>query len=223
MEIKICGITNAHDALFAASLGVDALGFIFYPASLRYISPKQAKEIIQLLPQNICTVGVFVNEELPTIKEIEKFCHLDYLQFHGKESKEFCRLFPKGKIIKAISPEKAEDLENLRDFPAQAILVDAQKGADGNSTGKTAPWELAKSIKDHHPLILAGGLREDNIVDAIRAVSPDAVDINSGVEVAPGKKDLGKMERIIRMIRELEISKKKKIFVESRKHEDATR
>lgn len=201
IEIKICGITNEEDALFAAESGVDALGFIFYRKSPRYIAPEQAKEIIAKIPQGIATVGVFVNESVEVVKEIIASCHLTLVQFHGDESRGYCRQFPPASIIKAFSPRREDDLDRINGYPAGAVLVDTYEPGRYGGTGRTSNWTLAAAIATMHPLILSGGLREDNICDAINAVSPRAVDINSGVEASPGKKDRRKVREIIKIVR----------------------
>jgi phosphoribosylanthranilate isomerase len=212
-EIKICGITNREDALAASACGVDALGFIFYLASPRYISPLDAQAIISRLPPDIIKVGVFVNHDVAEVKRIKAFCGIDVLQLHGDESPEYCRHFPASLLIKAISPQKDDDLKKLGRYEVRAFHVDARDGKRYGGTGLTSAWDLAARIKTIYPLVLSGGLNEGNIREAIAAVSPDAVDINSGIESAPGKKDHGKMARIINIIRDQGgASSEKKIF-----------
>ncbi|HPQ42692.1 MAG TPA: phosphoribosylanthranilate isomerase [Syntrophales bacterium] len=201
MEIKICGITSLDDAMAACEAGADALGFIFYQRSPRYLSPKRAREIIGKLPQEVAKVGVFVNDQPERIEHISGICGLDFLQFHGDETPRFCSRFPAATVIKALSPQSAADLEQLTDYPVRAILVDAVAPGLYGGTGKISNWGLAGTIGETHPLILSGGLNSSNIEDAITAVSPRAVDINSGVESSPGKKDHDKVREIIRIIR----------------------
>jgi phosphoribosylanthranilate isomerase len=219
--IKICGITRLEDAIFIARCGADALGFIFYPKSPRYITPQQAKKIIDELPVHhqgqdpiaarspimspnpgrITTIGVFVNEDSEIVQEIASFCALDLLQLHGGESAAYCRHFPPERIIKAVALRTADDLRQIRDFPCRAILVDAYAPQRHGGTGRTANWELAAQAKNAAPLILSGGLHAGNIRKALAAVKPDAVDINSGVETSPGVKDHNKIREIIGLIR----------------------
>ncbi|MDO9528259.1 MAG: phosphoribosylanthranilate isomerase [Syntrophales bacterium] len=196
-EIKICGMTNAADAMNAAQCGADALGFIFYPKSPRYILPEAARKIIDKLPRNVCKVGVFVNHEAKVIKEIVEVCGLDFIQLHGDESPRYCREFPKSILIKAIS----EQTSQLSDYSVRAILIDACHPELYGGTGKKSDWDLAVAVKEHCPLILSGGLNLGNIEEALRIVSPDAVDINSGVEMLPGKKDSEKVRKIIEIVR----------------------
>jgi phosphoribosylanthranilate isomerase len=200
-EIKICGITRLEDALCAAACGADAVGFIFHPASPRYITPERARAIIAKLPEGIATVGVFVNRKREVVEQTAETCGLDLIQLHGDESPEYCRLFPPQRVIKAVSPRTAEELRALDVYEVRAFLVDARDAGRYGGTGKRADWELAVALKKTHPLILAGGLDPGNIEEALAAVAPHAVDINSGCELAPGIKDHDRIRRIVGMIR----------------------
>lgn len=214
-EIKICGMTNIEDARFAAESGVDALGFIFYPKSPRYVQPKTAWDIIRKLPPEVAKTGVFVNHDTQDIKEIMEYCGLNFIQLHGNESPEYCRYFPESVIIKALSPRTEEDLNILEEYQARAILVDTYAPEKHGGTGKISNWELAVKIRKRRPLILSGGLNPDNIEDAIKKVLPHAVDINSGVEKIPGKKDHGLVMKIINLVRQCDTvhdNKQMKIF-----------
>jgi phosphoribosylanthranilate isomerase len=201
-EIKICGITNLDDALAAYESGADALGFIFYPTSSRYVSPEKAKKIIENIPGEITRVGVFVNHRADEIKKIVEFCNLNLVQLHGNETPKYCRQFPVSTLIKAFSPRTESDLQTLKDYPVRAILVDTYDPKLYGGTGKTSNWELASKIRESHPLILSGGLNIDNIMEAIETVHPNAVDINSGVETSPGRKDHNKIRKIIEIARQ---------------------
>ena len=211
-EIKICGITDLGDALVACEAGADALGFIFYPKSPRCMSPHRAREIIATLPRAVAAVGVFVNDDPERIEDIAEVCGLDLLQLHGDETPEFCRRFPAAMVIKALSPRTAADLEEIADYPVRAILVDAFAPGLYGGTGKTSNWDLAKTIGESVPLILSGGLNSSNIQAAIASVSPRAVDINSGVESSPGRKDHDSVREIIGMIRRSVGGKEDSIF-----------
>jgi len=189
MEIKICGITNLKDAISVSKSGVDAIGFIFYCKSPRYISPETAREIIKYLPQDLCKVGVFVNQDPRDVKDIFSLCGLTMIQLHGDESPEYCRQFDADTLIKAISFRSQKNLRVLQEYPVRAILLDASEPGYYGGTGKTSNWDLAASVKKTHDLILAGGLNVSNINEAIMTVSPHAVDVNSGVEISPGRKD----------------------------------
>jgi phosphoribosylanthranilate isomerase len=199
-EIKICGITNIEDASWAVARGADALGFIFHPKSPRYVTPERAKEIIEKLPHGITKVGVFVNHDAKEVKKIMTLCSLDMVQLHGAESPAFCREFSRSQVIKAIALRGEDDLAPLREYAVRAMLVDAFDPQRPGGTGEKADWSLAARVKELHPLILAGGLTMANIQEAIKAVSPDAVDINSGVESAPGRKDHAKVKEIIELV-----------------------
>lgn len=200
-QIKICGITNINDALCAATCGADAIGFIFHPASPRYVTPEQAKAIIAALPAKLVKVGVFVNRDAGEVARISGECGLDLIQLHGDESPEYCRQFPAGRIIKAVSPRTPEELRALDAYEVRAFLADFREPDRYGGTGKQADWTLAATLGRERPLILAGGLMEENIAEAIAAVAPKAVDINSGIERAPGVKDHDRMQRIVTIIR----------------------
>ena len=201
-EIKICGITNLDDALVVAESGADALGFIFYSKSPRYVSPEKAKEIIENLPREITRVGVFVNHRAKEVKEIVGFCGLNLVQLHGNETPEYCRQFTASIVIKAFSPKTENDLHILKDYPVSAVLLDTFDPKLYGGTGKTSSWELVSMIKKSHPLILSGGLNINNITEAMETVHPDAIDINSGVESSPGEKDHDKVRKIIELMRQ---------------------
>ncbi|MGB5217602.1 MAG: phosphoribosylanthranilate isomerase [Smithella sp.] len=207
-EVKICGITNQEDALCAIQCGAAALGFIFYPPSSRYIKPDEAKKIISSLPEQIVRVGVFVNEASVDIKRMLEFCKLDMLQLHGDESAEFCREFPASRIIKAVELKNEDDLNQAFQYDVTAILLDSRHAGLYGGTGKQSNWEMACRIKDKKLLILSGGLNEGNIVEALQRVAPAALDINSGVEMSPGKKDHAKLKKIFNMIKEADTATK---------------
>ncbi|MBP1710224.1 MAG: n-(5-phosphoribosyl)anthranilate isomerase [Deltaproteobacteria bacterium] len=198
MQVKICGITNIEDALCATENGAAAVGFIFYPPSPRYIDPQRAGEIIDRLPQHLVKVGVFVNSKEQEVHRIYDDCRLDMIQFHGDESPEFCRQFTGDRVIKALELKNEEDLKKGDLYDVAAILVDSRHAGLYGGTGKTSNWMLARHISQ--PLILSGGLKEENIHDALRVVNPAALDINSGVESSPGKKDHAKIARIMQII-----------------------
>ncbi len=200
-EIKICGITNRDDALFAASCGAHALGFIFYAKSPRSIAPEKAKEIIEALPANVARIGVFVNQGYDEIERIRALCSLDMVQLHGDESPEFCGGFPQSIVIKAFAPRTMDDLRIIERYPEAAVLIDARAPGLYGGTGTTPDWNLARQAATLRPLILAGGLNPGNIEAALASVSPAAVDLNSGVETAPGKKNHQKIRAAIDLIR----------------------
>ena len=215
-QVKICGITHLDDALCAAENGAAALGFIFYPPSPRYIEPQKARAIIDKLPQNLVKIGVFVNETTEEVMRIFDYCGLDMLQLHGNESPDYCRQFPTHRLIKALALKDEEDLKNASAFDVSAILVDSHHAGLYGGTGKTANWELAGRISK--PLILSGGLNENNIIEALQKIHPDALDINSGVEERPGKKDCAKIIRIMEIIKKQKNENEIPIIFTSRKN-----
>lgn len=200
-EIKICGITNGDDAACAADNGVNALGFIFYRESPRYVSPGDAAKIIRNLPSEVTTVGVFVNHDVRDVRGIAEACPLDMIQLHGDEPPEYAVALSDYPIIRAIAPQCGDDCAVLEAYPAGAVLVDAYHRRLYGGTGKEADWDVALLIKERHPLILSGGLHPGNLEDALRRVGPRAVDVNSGCEASPGKKDHDKIREITEIVR----------------------
>jgi phosphoribosylanthranilate isomerase len=199
-EIKVCGITNPEDAIAAVESGAHALGFIFYRKSPRYVSPENAAEIIRNLPERVTKVGVFVNHDSEEVKEVADYCLLDMIQLHGDETPEYAGELSEYAVIKAVALRSEDDVSGLKRYPVRAILVDAYDPRLYGGTGKTAHWEAALRIKEEYPLILSGGLHAGNIEEALRRVSPQAVDVNSGCEQVPGKKDHDKMRKIIEIV-----------------------
>ncbi len=199
-KTKICGITNHQDALAAANLGVDALGFIFYKASPRYIKPEAARNIIKSLPPFISTVGVFVDEEADTIREIMRDCNLHLVQLHGHETPAFCQKFS-GRVIKAIRIKDKLSLIDIDKYPVVALLLDTYVSHKVGGTGEVFNWELALTAQKYARIILAGGLDPENIQQAIKTVRPYAVDVCSGVEEEPGIKDLKKLQELVEKVR----------------------
>ncbi|MCX7918536.1 MAG: phosphoribosylanthranilate isomerase [bacterium] len=201
IKIKICGITNLADAEKAVELGADALGFIF-SKSPRRIDAEIATEIIKQLPPFITTVGVFVNESAEVVKHIASVCRLNVLQFHGDELPEYCSQFGR-KVIKSFRVKNPDDLSMLPGYKGivSAYLLDSRVKGKRGGTGETFDWELAKIALPYGRVILAGGLTPENVAEAIQAVNPYAVDVSTGVESSPGKKDFEKMRRFIEAVR----------------------
>lgn len=204
IKVKICGITSHEDALLAASLGADALGFVFAP-SPRQVRPELARDIVNGLPPLIKTVGVFVNESQENIREIVHYCGIDLIQLHGEESPDLAEsLMPRS--VKAL---RVRDRETLDQIPAycgkvRAILLDAYSAEKRGGTGLTFDWRLALlAIEKGVPVILSGGLNPGNIRDAVLSVRPYGVDVCSGVEMRPGKKNPDLMTDLFRKIREI--------------------
>ena len=199
-RVKICGITNLDDALAAVEFGGDAIGFVFVPNTPRYIEPAKAAEIIARLPPFVTTVGLFVNDSKERIKQIADQCKLSVLQLHGQESPDFCLQFDR-KVIKAFRVKDKESLDALPKYNVSAYLLDTYvKGAMGG-TGVTFDWSLASDAKKYGLVILAGGLNPENVAKAIQQVHPYGVDVSSGVEAEPGKKDHSKLKDFIEAAR----------------------
>lgn len=196
VRIKICGMTNLEDALLCADEGADALGFVFYPRSPRAVSPEAAQEIICQLPPFLTTVGVFVNETAERIAEIAAFCGLDAVQLHGDESPDFCDHMTR-RVVKAFRMREGVE-PPFAAYRADAFLLDAYLEGTPGGTGRRFDWTRARDAKRHGRIILAGGLTLDNLAEAIRVAQPDAVDVSSGVEAAPGKKDPSKVRAFCR-------------------------
>jgi phosphoribosylanthranilate isomerase len=190
MRVKICGITNLEDALLAAELGASALGFIFYPKSPRAIKPEAARQIIAQLPPLVLSVGVFVNEVAALVLEMAEMVRLDWVQLHGDEPPEYCRFLYRN-VMKAIRVKDQSSLDQMKQYQGcvRAFLLDTHKTGQQGGTGESFDWSLAKQAKEYGPIVLAGGLKPENVGAAMREASPQAVDVASGVEASPGKKD----------------------------------
>jgi phosphoribosylanthranilate isomerase len=197
VQVKICGITNLEDAHVAVDCGADALGFVFYPPSPRYVTPAQAVRIIGALPPLVTTVGLFVDVACEVVNETVARCGLDRVQLHGRETPAFCGRISRP-VIKAIRIKDAESLTALPDYVVSAYLLDAYvEGALPGGTGASFAWELAARAKPYGPVILAGGLTPENIQSAIAQVRPYGVDVSSGVERLPGLKDHHRLQQFI--------------------------
>jgi len=205
VKVKICGITNASDALAAVESGADALGFMFYEPSPRRISVPQAVEVIRELPPFIMKVGVFVDAEEDTVMRAIGDCGLTMLQFHGRETPGYCTQF--GLMnMKAFRMRDAESLKELQNYPTDAWLLDAFVADKLGGTGEKFNWELAIEAKKlGRPIFLAGGLTSANVAEAVRTVQPFGVDVSSGVEAAPGKKDHVKVRDFISAAKSVEM------------------
>jgi phosphoribosylanthranilate isomerase len=196
MRVKIDGITNVHDALLAARAGVHALGFVFAP-SPRQVTPEQAAAIVAVLPPFVQTVGVFVDGNVEAVLDR---CPLDAVQFHGDEPPEALARVRGVRRIKAFRVADASDLEPLARYVdvADAFLLDARVAGIAGGTGQTFPWHLALEARRWgRPIILAGGLTSENVAAAIETGKPDAVDVSSGVEASPGRKDPDRVCRFL--------------------------
>ena len=192
VKVKICGITTLDDALMAVDAGADALGFVFHCASPRHIFPEQAARIISQLPPFIQTIGLFVNESPDTVNETASHCGIDIVQLHGEETPECCIAIYR-RIIKAVRIKDITSLDSMQNYPVSAFLLDAWSPVAHGGTGLTFNWNIAELAAQQKRIILAGGLTPENVVKAIRKVRPYAVDVSSGVESSPGKKDRRKV------------------------------
>jgi phosphoribosylanthranilate isomerase len=197
VKVKICGVTSVADGLAAVAAGADMIGLMFYAGSPRHISPATAVEISRALPPFVQRVGVFVNPEAELVMRAIGECGLSLLQFHGDETSEFCTQF--GLMsLKAVRIRDAQSLNQLAGFQTDAVLLDAHSQNGRGGTGETFNWDLAiEAQKFGKPIFLAGGLTPENVGDAVKKVRPFAVDVSSGVESAPGKKDVAKVRAFI--------------------------
>jgi len=202
--VKICGITSAPDALAAVEAGADALGFMFYDKSPRSVSTAAAAEIARQLPAHVARVGVFVDAEEERVLRAIRECGLNLLQFHGDETPEYCLQF--GLMsMKAFRMRDAGSLQALAAYRTDAWLLDAHTPDKPGGTGEQFDWELAvEAVKLGRPVFLAGGLTPENVADAVRKVRPFGVDVSSGVESSPGKKDHEKIRKFIAAVRSSE-------------------
>ncbi len=182
-------------------LGADALGFIFYPKSLRYVNPEAAREIIIQLPPFVTAVGVFVDEDPAVVQDLAAQVGLDWVQLHGSESPDYCRSLGR-RVIKAFRVKDEKSLLELGPYrdAVQAFLLDTYKKGQVGGTGESFDWHLAQQAKAYGRIILAGGLTAANVAQAIEVASPAAVDVASGVEAAPGKKDPAKLRAFFKAV-----------------------
>lgn len=199
MRVKICGITRVEDALAAEAAGADAVGLIFAERSKRYLSPERAKDISDALGPFISKVGVFVNAPLDEVLKTVQTLKLTAAQLHGQEDVDYAtQLRPYIRVIKAVSFHPELDVERLKDFPADAFLVDGLKPG----SGERFDWSRAENIRGLPRFILAGGLTPENVAEAVRTLAPYAVDVASGVEVSPGIKGKSEIQDFVRAAKE---------------------
>lgn len=201
-RVKICGITNWPDARQACAAGASFLGFNFYPESPRYISPARAGKIVSRLPDGIAAVGVFVNETADTIIETARRLKLDFVQLHGEESPELvarvAQYVPVIKAIRVRKPFRTSQLERFKS--ASAFLLDGFDTRARGGTGKTFDWAVARRARHGRTIFLAGGLTPENAAQASKSVRPYALDVCSGVEAKPGKKDAARIAAFMRAV-----------------------
>lgn len=203
VRVKVCGITRSEDAIAAVQCGVDAIGFVFWPHSARYIDPESARRIAEVIPPFICTVGVYVDPDAAWVEETARVAKLNLLQFHGDESPEFCNQFLQP-YIKAIRVKPDTDLLQYaqRYGAAKGLLLDTYAADMPGGTGHAFDWQLIPQQLSL-PLILSGGLNPDNVARAIKQTQPWAVDVSSGVEAAKGIKDEKKIIAFMQGVKQL--------------------
>lgn len=201
--VKICGITNLEDAMFAAAAGADALGFNFYRPGPRYIGPLAAREIIDRLPANVLTVGVFVNEPTPeTVERIASEAGVAGVQLHGDESPDYCRQLSGRYVIKVFKAHDDFEPQQVLDYQVQAIMLDTFDPQMRGGTGRVFDWSVARNTRALVPkFFLAGGLSPENVQGAIEAVGPYGVDACSALEMSPGKKLLERVGAFVKAAR----------------------
>lgn len=203
-KVKICGITNADDAAAAVEAGADALGFNFYRKSSRYIEPALAKQIVAGLPPFVMPVGVFVNEDVTTVRSIMDACGLTIAQLHGDESAAYCEQLARP-VIKALRLKDRASFLTLAEFQGRSgvrgFILDTFSESAYGGTGRVTDWALASEAAKSTTILLAGGLTSANVGEAIRAVHPYGVDVSSGVERVPGRKDHAKIRAFLDAVR----------------------
>lgn len=202
VRVKVCGLTNRDDALCAVDAGADALGFIFYEKSPRYVNPEVVGEIVAELPPFVTPVGVFVNAPEARIDAVVKLAGLRAIQLHGDESPEAC-LGHAVPVIRALRVGPDFNVEQMRPYLVDTFLLDTAKAGKYGGTGETFDWAKAISAKDMGRVVLSGGLTSDNVRLAIQTVTPYAVDVGSGVEAEPGKKDHQKVKQFLKAVQEV--------------------
>ncbi len=203
IHIKICGVTNASDARACVDLGADMIGFNFYAASPRYIEPTIVRGIVDALPARTCAVGVFVDADPAEVRKLAKTAGVRCVQLHGQTTPEWCgELAREFRVIRALSTDTRFQPEHAAAFPHCDVLIDAYHPELRGGTGQTCDWSAARSaVRYTRFLILSGGLNAANVASAIKAVTPHAVDVCSGIESSPGVKDHRALEQFIRSVR----------------------
>jgi len=205
-RIKVCGITDYGDLAHAVSAGVDGLGFIFAEKSSRRIEPEKARELIKAVPPFVDAVGVFVNEDPDIVTDIIKYCGLTMVQLHGQENVDYCRLMPV-RILKSFAVKKDTDGAEMAAYAdvAAGYLLDTYHSSMAGGTGSSFDWNLVEGLHVPGPVLLAGGLGPDNVEEAISVARPFAVDVNSGVEKSPGRKDHQKITALVEAVRRVDL------------------
>ena len=200
-RVKVCGITSPEDALLAAEAGASAIGLVFWPNSPRFVDRATARRIVDVLPSFVLRVGVFVDQSLDMMTRTSEDVGLDIIQLHGSERPEMVACLPR-RALKAIRVGEESVLEQVEQYDGTAILLDTRDGQQPGGTGRSFDWRLAQQVRAKvRFLVLAGGLQADNVAQAIKTVGPDAVDVSSGVESRPGKKDPAKLKAFMEAVR----------------------
>lgn len=201
-KVKICGITNLDDALSCASLGADFLGFVFYQKSPRFIPPDAAASVAAHLPPGVLKVGVFVNEKPQVVRRTAESCGLDFLQFHGDETPAYLKKFKEFRVIRAVRVKGRRSLLGLKDYTPEFFLFDTFAEGRFGGTGEPFDWRLLESLKKLKiPFFVSGGLTPDNVGRLLERIRPYAVDVSSGVEQGPGKKDRALVRKFIEAVK----------------------
>ncbi|MBD2356715.1 phosphoribosylanthranilate isomerase [Tolypothrix sp. FACHB-123] len=207
MRVKICGITQPQQSVAIASLGATALGFICVPTSPRYVTIAQIQAAVAPLPKNIDKIGVFANTSITIVKQTILESGLTSVQLHGNESPEFClklrQALPEIEIIKAFRIRSSEHLKQVAEYSSyiDTFLLDAYHPQQLGGTGQTLDWTMLQQFSPSCPWFLAGGLTPDNILDALSKIKPNGIDLSSGVEKAPGNKDLDRVAKLFASLR----------------------
>jgi phosphoribosylanthranilate isomerase len=197
VRVKICGVRLLEEAKAAVEYGAHALGFNFWSKSPRFVAPEVVREIIQSLPPFITCVGVFVNETAERINEIVELTRIQVVQLHGDEKPEFVTRLNSLNTIKAFRVDEHFDIKVMKQFPVGGFLLDAKVKGEYGGTGVSFNWQIAIEAKKIAPIILAGGINSDNVTQAIQQVQPYAIDVCSGLEAEPGRKDLEKLREFL--------------------------
>jgi phosphoribosylanthranilate isomerase len=206
-RVKICGITDPDDARNAALLGADAIGMVFYERSPRYVDVARASRIIESLPAFVSVVGVFVNHPNPQgLEDLALSLGLHAVQLQGNETPDYCSMIQKVKVIKAFRVDSNFRVESLRSYGNAMFLLDSGSGDQFGGTGKLFDWDQAYGANAFGWIVVAGGLTSDNVREAISRLHPFSVDVSSGVESSPGKKDYDKMRRFIETVRQTDVA-----------------
>lgn len=201
-QIKICGLTDPDEATACAELGIQAIGLVFYPKSKRCVSPEQALQITRALPETVQTVGVFVNKTADAMLEIAEKSGITGIQLHGREPPATAQKLKNNglTVIKALYLKGAPSVAEAERYGADAFLVECAKGELPGGNAMAWNWQAAAGFGDRHPFILAGGLNPENACTAIEDARPHGVDVSSGVEASPGKKDMKKVRAFVNAV-----------------------